>query len=360
MQFILVIATLIIIPILGLEICNRLGIVESKKWADFYKRKPVANIQWIPLIITLFTCIALFWWASYYNNTSLLLYGGSVLLLALIATIDLYRPIPSWIRLLFQIGIFTTIVIIGWIHIDTIRFGVGELSINTRIGIFWSVIRFIVCTNAINWFDGIQGQASGVSAIWSFSLRAVVAFIVLPSYEHLTPAIIEQLTLTKIIALSLGLTSLVYTIIEYKPLWLVRDIGTTVYWFSLAYLALLGWVKVGTLVVTLSLVLFDWWRVVLHRILIMKKNPMKGDYTHLHHRLIANGRSRSEVRRFVWIRSGAMTVLMLLQWTNSMHKRIIMCMMALLFYGINIYLFRIKKLPNEMKVDFTPQEVEVL
>jgi hypothetical protein len=35
-------------------------------------------------------------------------------------------------------------------------------------------------------------------------------------------------------------------------------------------------------------------------------------------------------------------------------------MMALLFFGVNIYLFWIKKLPTEMKVDFSTDEVEDL
>lgn len=353
-----IISSIIVIPWLGLKISQKLGIIEHKKRANYYKRKPVPNAQWIFLWLSLVTCIALMGY-GFLDNMYMLLYIGAASFLAILSTIDLFKPIPSWIRLWLQIILFTTIVLYGDISITTVRTIGSDISVQWWIGIIGSIIWFILCTNAINRFDGIQGQASGVTSIGSIALRSVVTFIVLPSYETLTPTIIHQLTITKIIALSLALISLIYTYIEYKPLGLIRDIGTTVYWFSLAYLSLLGWAKVGILAVTLSLVIFDALRVTLNRIL-NKKSPFKGDYTHLHHRLIANGWSRSEIRRFVWIRSAIMSILMILQWTNSINKRIILIMMALLFFGVNIYLFWIKKLPSEMKVDFNTDEVEDL
>lgn len=349
----------IIIPYLWLQICKKLGIVEHKKRAEYYKRDPVANIQWLPLWITLIVCIYILW-PSYFNSSYMAIYIVATALLVTISWIDLFHPIPSWIRLLFQIVLFGGIVLYWWVSIDTISLWWSSLDISHRVWIIWSIIWFIVCTNAVNWFDGIQWQSSGITSIGAFSIRAVVIFIVFPTYTHITPAIINQLTITQNIALSLWLVSLIYTIIEYKPRGLIRDIGTTVYGFSLAYLALLWGAKVGTLMVTLSLVLFDRVWVIAYRLLIMRKNPLKWDYTHLHHRLIANGRSRSEIRWFVWIRSTIMTILMLLQWSNSLHKRIILIMMALLFFWVNIYLFIVKKLPVEMKVDFSTKDVEKL
>ncbi len=354
-----ILISLIAIPRFGLRLFNKIGIIEHKKWANYYSRKPVPNAQWIWLWLTLIVVITLLW-RNYMDNQYMMIYLGAITLLSLIATIDLFRPLPSWFRLLLQLGIFGSLVIYWGISIDTIRIIGSDVAIEQWIAIIGSIIWFVLCTNAINRFDGVQGQASGVTAIGSFSLLAVVIFIVLPSYTELTPYIRDQLEITKIIALALGLVSLIYTYVEYKPLWLIRDIGTTIFGFSLAYLALLGGAKVWTLVVTLSIVLFDFIWVIANRIFILKKNPMKGDYTHFHHRLIANKWSRSEIRRFVWIWSAMLSVLMILQGTNSINKWIILCMMALLFFWINIYLFWIKKLPTEMKVDFKTEEVEKL
>jgi len=97
--------------------------------------------------------------------------------------------------------------------------------------------------------------------------------------------------------------------------------------------------------VALSLVIFDAIWIIFYRIFILKKNPMKGDYTHIHHRLLGLGWTRGEVRAFVWIFSLLMMVLMLMQGANRWNKVIIFVIMAVLFFGVNAYLFLYKKLP---------------
>ena len=84
--------------------------------------------------------------------------------------------------------------------------------------------------------------------------------------------------------------------------------------------------------VALSLVIFDAIWIIWYRIFVLKKSPMKGDYTHTHHRLLGLGWSRGEVRAFVWIFSLVMMVLMLMQEANRMNKVIIFVIMAVLFF----------------------------
>ena len=84
---------------------------------------------------------------------------------------------------------------------------------------------------------------------------------------------------------------------------------------------------------------------ILYRIFILRKNPLKGDYTHFHHRLLGLGLTRGETRAFIRIWSLMMMVLMLLQWANRFSKVVIFVMMAMLFFGVNWYLFIYKKLP---------------
>lgn len=348
------------IPLFGLRVFRKLHILEHIKRANYYNRQPVVNAQGIWLRITLISLILVlgrnFTWGPYFRS-----YLIAWSCLVIIASIDLFWRIPSWLRLILQIVIFWGIILYWGIEIESIRIWSDNLTLPSRLAIAWSIIRFVLCTNAINRFDGIQAQASGVTSIGSFSLLAVVSLIVLPSYgADLTPLIQEQLTLTQIIALALWLVALIYSIIEYKPKWLIRDIGTTVYGFSLAYIALLWWAKVWTLVVVLSLVIFDSIWVILYRIFILRKNPMKWDYTHFHHRLLANWRNRSEVRRFVWIWSVVLSILMILQGTNSWNKWIIFLLLACLFFWVHIYLFWIKKLPTAENIHFDTSEVESL
>jgi UDP-GlcNAc:undecaprenyl-phosphate GlcNAc-1-phosphate transferase len=145
-----------------------------------------------------------------------------------------------------------------------------------------------------------------------------------------------------------AVVSFVYTIVEYKPYGLLRDAGVMVYWFALAYLSLLGWAKIGTIMVALSLPIFDAIWVICHRIFVLRKNPMKGDYTHLHHRLLALGRSRVELRRFIRLWSVVMMILILLQWTNRLNKAIIFILFALIYFGVNAYVFWYKKKPTTL------------
>jgi UDP-N-acetylmuramyl pentapeptide phosphotransferase/UDP-N-acetylglucosamine-1-phosphate transferase len=90
----------------------------------------------------------------------------------------------------------------------------------------------------------------------------------------------------------LALISFVYTFVECKPLGLIRDVGTMFLAFGLAYLSVVGGTKIGTVVVALSLVIFDAIWIIWYRICILKKSPMKGDFKHLHHRLLGLGWSR--------------------------------------------------------------------
>lgn len=95
-----------------------------------------------------------------------------------------------------------------------------------------------------------------------------------------------MLHFVEVMALLLFFVSLISVVIEYKPLGLLRDVGIMFFGFAIAYLSVVGGAKIGTLIVALSLPIFDAIRVGLYRIFILKKNPLNGDYTHLHHRLM--------------------------------------------------------------------------
>lgn len=251
---------------------------------------------------------------------------------------------PQIIRLITHILWALLAVYIWWIGIgQEIALWTFVRQIPQRIFVIFFVIRTMFCINAINRFDWINAQASWVSSIWFITIFILIKFVVMRYYSEFNN--LEALTFVSDTALVLAIISLISAIIEFKPLGLLRDIGVMFFWFSLAYLSIVWGAKIGTLVVVLSLVLFDSVRVGLYRIFVMKKNPLKGDYTHLHHRLQRLGRTRWEVRGFVWIRSLIMMILILIQWANRLNKIIIFGIMAIVFFGLNYYLFITKKLP---------------
>lgn len=196
----------------------------------------------------------------------------------------------------------------------------------------------------------MYAQASGVSSIGFLTVFLLIQFVVFGHYTNFTAANMEILTTVKYLSFVLFAISLVSTVVESKPRGLVRDVGIMFYGFALAYLSVVGGAKIGTLVVTLSLVIFDAIRVGLRRMFIVKKSPLVGDYTHLHHRLLGLGRNRKEARVTIWIRSLIMMILILIQGTDRTNKIIIFLLMALVFFGINYYIFIVKKIPCGLQI----------
>ncbi len=351
MNYILTIIIAIITAIIWIFVFKKLNILD-KPWNDLKNtRKPVPTIQWIFVYIGFFAIIAIVFPEYLSNNLFLWLLFGSMPIviiefieeLSYIGKIKL--KISPKIRLLFHILWWILAIYIANFWWQEITILWQTYIISQPVFTIFFILRSILCINAINRFDGIYSQASWVSSIWFLSIFLLIKFVVIDYYVWLTPANLEILTLTYNLAFVLFIISLISTIIEFKPIWLLRDVWIMFFGFSIAYLSVLWWAKIWTLLVALSLVILDAIRVWFYRIFILSKNPLKWDYTHLHHRLIWLWRTRKEVRVFVWIRSFVMMVLMLLQWTDRTSKVIIFIMMATIFFGVNIYLFLIKKLP---------------
>lgn len=345
-----------IIAIVGIEICKKRKILD-RPWPDVPARSRVPNMQWVFLICGFIATTALFF-PSYYENKAfiwLLWWGVFIMVFSLIDT-ALEASGRKWIkakyRLLLQI--IASLIAFGIWGVSISEFVVNSnitISLPSTLILLLTILWFVGFMNAINRVDWINGLASGISTIWFLTVYLLLQQIVLPYYaDVISPAHLATLSMTTNVAFLLALGGMLYTTIEYKPIGLLRDIGIVFYGYALAYLSLIGWAKIGTLLVVLSLPIFDSIWVFVNRLFVMKKNPMKKDYTHLHYRLMALGRNRSEVRRFVWWWSAFFMIIMLLQDTNRMSKIIIFILMAVIFFGINIYLFWVKKMPMEYQI----------
>lgn len=351
MNYILVPIIAIAVAFIGLRLFRRLKILDKPGNDLKNTRKPVPTIQGIFVYVGFFLSIWLLFPEYLHNNLFWWLILGSLP----IVIFELFEELHYIGKIGFRIPPIFRLVghIAGALLAVRIwSFGPQEFIINGEIWIMpqrllavgfalWSIL----CINAINRFDGIYGQASGVSSIGFLTIFLLIQFVVFREYTQFTDANMQILLFVKNISFVLFVIALVSTFVEYKPLGLVRDVGIMFFWFALAYLSVVGGAKIGTLIVALSLVIFDAIRVWLWRIFVMKKSPLKGDYTHLHHRLLWLGRSRREIRGFVWIRSLIMMIFILIQWTDRLNKIIIFTVMALVFFGVNYYLFIVKKLP---------------
>lgn len=346
----------VILAWFGLFVFRKLRIMDKPGSDLVNTRKPVPTMQGVFVYLAFFVIIAICFPVIFRSNIFRWLFVGTlpIIIFEFIEELryigKINRKIPTIFRLIWHI-IWAILAIYVW------GFGAQEVLIWSHTFMIpqrWFAIFFviwsIICINAINWFDGIYAQASGVSSIWFLTIFLLIQFVVFGHYTNFTAENMLVLTTVKYLSFTLFAISLISAFVEFKPLWLVRDLGIMFYGFALAYLSVVGGAKIWTLIVALSLVIFDAVRVGLRRIFVVKKNPLKGDYTHLHHRLMGLGWTRKEVRASVWIWSLIMMILILLQWTDRLNKVVIFVMMALVFFWVNYYLFVVKKLPCGLQI----------
>lgn len=346
------------IAVFGIEVFTKRKVLD-KPGPDVPARAGVPNMQGIFLILG-FVGSMLIFFPEYLQHKQFLalLFGG--LLIGIVETIDTivglnYTGLKTkWlnkkIRVFIQIIVALIAMFVGGINIDTFTIGSLTITLPFIVSAVILIIWFGGFMNAINRVDGVNGLSSGVSTIGFLTIYLLLRQVVYPSYPFMSAENSATLGMITNIAFVMTILGIIYTTIEYKPIGRLRDIGTMFFGFTLAYLALLGGAKIGTILVALSLPIFDAIRVFINRIFIMKKSPLKGDYTHIHYRLLALGRNRHEIRWFVRGRSLFFMTIILLQWTDRTAKIIIFIMMALIFFGVNIYLFRVKKMPMEYKI----------
>lgn len=355
MLWVYIVLSVLILAWLWLLLFSRLGILD-RPWADIVPaRKPVPTMQGLVLYAVFLLIVSVFFPQRWSYALFQWLFAWITIILA-VTTVDEYfyirgkKDLPAWIRLLAQILAAVVAIYIGGIAIDERVFQWAILSVPFAVFAGFFVVWSLLCINAINRFDGVYGQASGVSSIGFLTIVLLVQFVVLPYYSDISSLNAEVLSWVSDISLLFFVLSFVYTIVEYKPYGLLRDLGTMVFGFTLAYVSIVGWAKIGTLVVALSLVIFDAIWVGIHRIFFLRKNPLKGDYTHLHYRLLWLGWTKGEVRFFVRGWSLVMMVLMLLQGADRLGKVVIFVVMALVFFWVNGYLFWVKKLPCGLQI----------
>lgn len=353
MEYFLFGLIMVFVSVGGLLLFKKLHVLD-KPWSDLKNtRKPVPTLQGVFVILGLIIGVGVLY-PEYFSSRLFLwllipgLLIGVVELIEELSYLGRFPKIPPFVRLIVHFVSAFLAVWIGGIGNQELILWAEVYQIPNWIFTIGFMIWTMFCINAINRFDGIYAQGSWVSAIGFLTVFLLIKYIVFQSYTEFPN--LEMLTMVQNLAFFLFVTSMIYAVIEFKPLGLVRDVGIMFFGFALAYLAVAGGAKIWTLIVALSLPIFDAIWVGLYRIFILRKNPLKGDYTHFHHRLLGLWMTRGETRAFIRIWSLMMMVLMLLQWANRFSKVVIFVMMAMLFFGVNWYLFIYKKLPCGLSI----------
>jgi len=216
-------------------------------------------------------------------------------------------PLPRLAgQLLVAMAVWLEGVRIGVIDLPLQGLGIpANLELSDGISLLATVIWLVGITNAINWLDGLDGLAAGVSGIAAFGLLSV-------SYSLHQPA-------AGLLAAALSGTCLGFLRHNFNPARIfMGDGGSYFLGFALASISIIGPAKGVTSVslllpiLILSLPLADMSAVIMGR-LSEGRSPFYPDRRHLHHRLLRAGFSHRRTVLLIyaftqWLAALAMVV----------------------------------------------------
>jgi UDP-GlcNAc:undecaprenyl-phosphate GlcNAc-1-phosphate transferase len=219
--------------------------------------------------------------------------GGTVILI--VGLIDDVKELPAMWKLMAQILAAGILMLYG-VRLSFLPnnwWGIGGEMLLTLIWV-------VGITNAVNFFDGMDGLAAGSIAICSLSFFIVGMLTGQPYLAYLT--------------IALAGSCLAFLIFNFKPASIfLGDAGSTFLGFTVAGIAVMGgWaqdnpkVALSLPLLILSVFIFDLVYISLSRIYRGRVKNLREwiEYTgkdHLHHRLVALGLTETQAVLFIYL-----------------------------------------------------------
>jgi len=214
-------------------------------------------------------------------------------LIFVMGLIDDVKPIPALLKFILQVGISLLVIFMGDIHLTFFYHSTWAPFVNVPLTVLWMV----GLTNAMNFFDGIDGLASAMSIICALFVGLLAFNTEQPALGWFAVAVVGACVGFLPYNFRLGKSALLF----------LGDAGSTFLGFTLSGLAVLGqwsvtshFVSLAAPVLIFGVLIFDMVYVNLSRI----KNRQARSFTelltcvnkdHLHHRLLFLGFARKEV-----------------------------------------------------------------
>lgn len=261
--------------------------------------------------------------------------------------IDDCKELDAKLKFVVQIIAALIVIFVGDIKIDIFTnpnvFNPSSpyLILPKWLSVTVTVLWIVFITNAVNFIDGLDGLAAGVSAIMSVSL----VFIAVRVGEY-------QIAVMGIALMGSCFGFLPFNFNPAKIF--MGDTGSTFLGFMLATLSIQGVFKSYAVIsfavplLILGLPLFDASFAMIRRIL-SGKSPMVADRGHLHHRLIDMGFSQKQTVFILYAISGVLGISAVLLAESGVLRALLLliCVLVLLligsFLGTNSYVHHVKK-----------------
>lgn len=316
--FVLAALTSAILTPITIKLAYKVGAVDIPKDARRVHSKTMPRMGGLAFILGFFVSIIYILLTGGIADTTNLF--GFFIGLAIIASVgfldDVYQ-LKAWQKLIAQM-IAAIVVIASGLRICYINIPFLTLyGLNDILSIIITFGWIIGVTNALNLIDGLDGLATGVSAISTLSLSVI--FILNGSGE---------LPLLLTISLLGGLIGfLPYNFNPAKTF--MGDVGSNSLGFILATVSMIGMAKTYTFmaiilpVVILGLPIFDTLFAIFRRIL-HHKSIMEADRGHLHHRLIDAGLTQKQAVLVLYTVTAILGILAVVILESSIWKVIML------------------------------------
>ena len=306
----------------------KIGAIDIPKDNRRMHKKPTPRIGGLAIIFG-FTVATLC-----FAQPSRQLYGtlAGAAIIAVMGVIDDCKNLPAKLKFVIQIIAALVVVFAGDIKIDVFT-NPNFLSDNPYwvlpewLSVTLTVIWIVFITKAVNFIDGLDGLAAGVSAIMSISL----VFISIRVGEYSIA----------ILGIALMGSCFGFLPFNFNPAKIfMGDTGSTFLGFMLATLSIQGVFKSYAVIsfavplLILGLPLFDALFAMIRRIL-RGQSPMTADRGHLHHRLVDMGFSQKQTVFILYAISGVLGITAVLLAESGVLRALLLviCVLILLLIG---------------------------
>ena len=294
------------------KLAFKIGAVDVPKDNRRMHKKPIPRLGGLAIVIAFLLCTFLF--VKLEKQMQGILLGAIIILV--VGVLDDCLALPALPKFFAQIAAATIVVMHGCeIRYVTNPFSVVPFDLGWLAGpvtVFWIVLM----TNAVNFIDGLDGLAVGVSVI-STATMLVVALL------------LGEESVAVVLAALLG-ACIGFIPYNFNPAQIfMGDTGSTFLGFVLASISVQGLFKMYAVIsfmvpfLILGVPFFDVSFAVIRR-LAKGQNPMTADRGHIHHRLIDMGLSQKQSVAIVYMLTGVLGLAAVLLANNTGTKAFIL------------------------------------
>lgn len=278
------------------------------------------------------------------NTYHLFIVGGAVVILVMGIIDDLY-DLSAKLKFFIQFGVAAVIVLWGGLQVEFINLPFGgqvEFGIlSSIITVFW----IVGVTNAINFIDGLDGLAAGVSSIALFTISGMA--VIMGNVYVFTMAIL------------LFFSTVGFLRYNFHPAKIfMGDTGALFLGYMIAVLSLLGFKNVTVIsfiipIFILGVPIADTLIAMVRR--FINKQPMTSpDSSHLHHRLVKSGFTHRQTVLFIYSLSAMYSLAAILfsmttMWGSALIFSIAILVLQVLIESLGLINENYKPLTNFVK-----------